>query len=106
MSLHPLIDLANDKEVRKAAGFRGVAAGLAGEALAEKYREEIANAPRRSDAGKRYLVAYNTRLAASRRANRDAEHLSIALLRHCADAGAGLALPDEAGTLDLIHSQV
>ncbi len=106
MSLHPLIDLANDKEVRKAAGFRGVAAGLGGEALAEKYREEFANAPRRSDAGKRHLVAYNTRLAASRRSSRDSEHLSIALLRHCADAGAGLALPDEAGTLDLIHSQV
>ncbi len=106
MSLHPLIDLANDKEVRKAAGFRGVAAELGGEALAEKYREELANAPRRSDAGKRHLVGYNTRLAASRRASRDAEHLSIALLRHCLETGAGLVLPEEGGTLDLIHSQV
>ncbi len=106
MSLHPLIDLANDKEVRKAAGFRGVAAELSGEALAEKYREELANAPRRSDAGKRHLVGYNTRLAASRQPSRDAEHLSIALLRHCLESGAGLALPEEGGTLDLIHSQV
>jgi hypothetical protein len=106
VSLHPLIDLSNEKEVRKAAGFRVFATGLVGEALAGKYSEELANAPRRSDAGKRHLVAYNTRLAASRNAARDAEHLSIALVRHCVETGAGLALPEDAGTLDLIHCQV
>ena len=56
MQLHPLIELSNDREVRQAKGFKEAAAGLTGEKLAGMYETEVANAPRRSEAGKKYLV--------------------------------------------------
>lgn len=106
MSLHPLVDLSVDKQVKKAAGFREAAAELTGEALGVRYQAELANAPRRHEAGKKYFVAYNSRLASERRPGRDNEHLSLALVEHCRRGGGGLALPDEAGSVDFVHAQV
>ena len=42
-----MIELANDREVRQSKGFREAAACLTGEALAEMYQQEVANAPKR-----------------------------------------------------------
>jgi len=81
VSLHPLVDLSVDKHVKKAAGFRAAATELSGETLAVHYRDELANAPRRHEAGKKYFVAYNSRLASGRRPGRDDEHLSAAATR-------------------------
>ncbi len=106
MSLHPLVDLSVDKQVKKAAGFRAAAAELSGEALAVHYQDELANAPRRHDAGKKYFVAYNSRLASGRRPGRDDEHLSLALVEYCRRSEAGLALPDDAGRVDFVHAQI
>ena len=96
---HPLIELAKDRDVRRAASFRGKAAQLGGEGLRAAFEEEKANAPRLHDAGRRYLVTRGGKPAAERRRNRDEEHLGAALVRHCREAGAGLVLPGDEGEL-------
>ena len=106
MSQHLLIDLANDRSVKQATGFKQAAAELQGEKLAELYKQEIANAPRRADAGKKYFVAFNSKLASSARLGRESEHASIALVAHCQSTGDGLRLPEDEGTLQLIHALV
>ena len=92
MGLHPLADLAADKEVRKAAGFRAAAAELTGESLSAAYQQEVANAPHRQEAGRKYFVAYNSRLAGARRTGRDSEHLALALAEYCRSHDAALTL--------------
>ena len=106
LSLHPLVDLSVDKEVKKAAGFRAVAAELSGEVLAVSYQQELAQAPRRHDVGKKYFVAYNSRLAAARRPGRDEEHASLALAECCRGSDAGLPLPDDGGRVEFLHAQI
>ena len=103
MQLHPLIELSNHREVRQAKGFKEAAAGLTGEELAGLYQTEVANAPRRAEAGKKFLV--NGKLPTARRPGKDEEHLSLALVNHCRDSGEGLALP-RLGNLDLLAAQV
>jgi hypothetical protein len=101
--LHPLIELSNDREVRQAKGFKDAAAALTGEQLAGLYETEVVNAPRRTEVGKKYLV--KGKLPTTRRADKDEEHLSLALLKHCRDSGKGLDLP-RFGALDLLAAQV
>jgi hypothetical protein len=103
VQLHPLIGLSNDREVRQAKGFKDAAAALSGEQLAGLFETEAANAPKRAEVGKKYLV--KVKLPTSRRPNKDEEHLSLALLRHCRDSAAGLDLPPF-GNLDLLAAQV
>ena len=67
MSQHPLIDLAHSREVKQASGFRQAASELTGETLQGLYQQELANAPRRGDAGKKYFVAWNSKLASERK---------------------------------------
>ena len=52
MPLHPLVDLANSRDVKQAKGFRQVAETLTGESLNVQYRTEVANAPKRAESGK------------------------------------------------------
>jgi hypothetical protein len=106
LSEHPLLDLAADPRVRRAADFRAVAAGLTGKELAEAYAQEMRVAPHRQESRRKHFVAYSRRLAAGRRPERDAEHLSLALLDHCRRAGRGLSLPDGRGSLDPVAAQV
>lgn len=103
MQLHPMIELANDREVRQARGFKDAAAALTGEKLASLYETELANAPKRHEAGKKYLV--KAKRSTSRRVNKDEEHLSLALLRYCRSTGQSLEVP-EFGPLDLLAAQV
>lgn len=106
MSLHPLIQLSNDPAVRQAAGFREAATGLTGEELAVLYQRELENAPRRQEAGKKYFVAPNSKLASERRRGRDDEHLAIALVGQCRASGEGIALPEDAGAVEFLHPLV
>lgn len=92
MSRHPLLKLANDREVKQAAEFREAAEGLTGEGLAVYYQQEVAHAPRRREAGLTYLVEYSKRLSGSRRKNRDEEHLAVALVDQARNSGP-LGLP-------------
>jgi len=100
---HPLIELSNQQEVRQAKGFKDVAAALSGGELAELYEGELANAPKRAAVGKKFLVRIKP--PSARRAHRDEEHLSLALLKYCRDSGAALDLP-RSGSLQLLAAQV
>jgi hypothetical protein len=104
VSTHPLVSLSADVEVRRAAGFRAVAAEMSGESLGVAFHREVEGAPRRHAAGRKYLTAYNSRLAAGRRPARDSEHLALALVEHCRRSGTGLALPEDAGNVDFVHA--
>lgn len=101
---HPLIERASQREVRQSRGFRAVAEKLSGEMLASEYREEQEGAPRRSQTGKKHLVAPQRKLVASRRPARDAEHACLALVAFAAEAGP-LPLP-ESGTFHPLHAGV
>jgi hypothetical protein len=89
---HPLIELATSREVRQSAGFGAVAADLTGEKLAALFQQEVAAAPRRHQADKKYFVAYNRKLAAERKPSRDSEHAALALANR-GRAGQGIPLP-------------
>ena len=103
MDLHPMIELSNDHQVRQAKGFKDAAAGLSGEELAGLYQTELTNAPKRAAAGKKFLV--KAKPPTARRANKDEEHLSLALLKYSRDSGEAVVLP-RVGNLDLLAAQV
>jgi hypothetical protein len=103
---HPLIELAADREVRQSAAFREAAARLTGETLRTAYEGEKANAPRLADAGKPYFVKRSGKPATERKKTRDLEHLGGGIMRWCEEKEKGLALPDDAGTLDLLDYHV
>ncbi len=79
MSLHPLIALSTDAQVKQAKGFREKAAELSGEGLEEFYQQEVANAPRRKEAGKRYLGVRTGRTPTGPQAGKDDRHLALAV---------------------------
>ena len=107
MERHPLIALANSRDVKQAKGFRGVAEGLTGESLDKLYKEEVANAPRRKEAGKKYFGSH-PKAPSGRRNSKDPEHLAMALQaegRVSEDGEGGIELPD-GGLLTLLDYQV
>ena len=79
MSQHPLIELANDREVRQSKGFREAAERLTGEGLAEMYQQEVANAPKRHDSGKKYLGVKTGRIPSGPQSGKDDRHLAMAI---------------------------
>ena len=107
---HPLIALANSRDVKQAKGFREAATALTGESLDKLYKEEVANAPRRKEAGKKYFGSH-PKAPTGRRNSKDPEHLAMALLgaskaTEAAEEGeAGLELPD-GGRLLLLDYQL
>jgi hypothetical protein len=98
-----MIELSNGREVRQAKGFKEAAASLTGEKLAGLYETEVANAPKRAEAGKKYRV--KAKPPTDRRPNKDEEHLSLALLQHCRNSSEPLTVP-HVGNLDLLAAQV
>lgn len=103
---HPLIQLASGREVRQATGFRAAAAEIDGPRLASAYEEEKANAPRLHAEGRRYFASRGGKPAAERRRNKDEEHVGQALVRYCAERGAGLSLPEDDFSLLPLDYQV
>jgi len=105
---HPLIELANDREVRQSKGFREAAARLTGEGLAEMYQQEVANAPKRYDADKKFLVGQKGTVPRGGKVSRPHEHLAIAVVNRFRSAGEGLDLPaaPAGDTLDSFAYQV
>jgi hypothetical protein len=93
VSQHPLIELANDREVRQSKGFREAAEQLTGEALAEMYQQEVANAPKRYDADKKFLLGQRGVAPRGGKSGKPHEHLSVALVNRYLSAGEGLDLP-------------
>ena len=79
MSLHPLIELSNDSDVKKAKGFKEKAAELTGERLEEMYQQEVGQAPDRASAGKKYLGVRTSRTPSGPQAGKDDRHFALAL---------------------------
>ena len=87
MSLHPLVDLVNDRDVKQAKGFRMAAERLDGASLEAAYQTEVANAPKRSAEGLEYLGVRVGRKAKGRQHGRDEKHLAEAIARDAQAAG-------------------
>ncbi|MBW2230105.1 MAG: hypothetical protein JRG92_13390 [Deltaproteobacteria bacterium] len=93
MSLHPLIELSNDAQVKQAKGFRAAAAELSGEKLEILYQGEAANAPRREEAGKKYLGVRTGRIPTGLQAGKDDRHLAMAVAAFTQATDAAIELP-------------
>jgi len=95
VSLHPLLDLANDREVKQAKGFRAVAADQTGEKLEALYKQEAESAPNRVEKGKKYLGVNTGRIPRAPQAGKDDRHASMALGGWAKAGGEPLELPTE-----------
>jgi hypothetical protein len=94
VSLHPLIALANDRDVKQAKGFRLAAEKLTGASLEADYQAEVENSPRRSTRDLTHLGVRSGRRARQRQNNRDEKHLAEAIARSAtADGAEALELP-------------
>lgn len=105
MSLHPLIELATDGQVRQAKGFRNVAAELTGEVLEVKYRQEVENAPKRHEADKKYLGVRTGRTPSGQQAGKDDRHLALAIQAWVEAAAGDVELPS-GEVLEIVDSLV
>ncbi len=93
MSLHPLIDLANDREVKQAKGFRAVASGLDGEKLDALYKGEVESAPNRGEADKKYLGVRTGRIPTAPQTGKGDRHAAMALGAWTGAGGGSIELP-------------
>lgn len=103
---HPLIQLASEREVRQATGFRTAAAELDAARLKAAYEGEKAAAPHLHAEGRNYFVNRSGRPASERRRKKDEEHVGQALVRHCGEQAQGLPLPDDDFSLLPLDYQV
>lgn len=81
VSLHPLIALVSDRDVKQAKGFRTAAESLTGASVEADYQIELANAPKRSAEGLAHLGVRVGRKAKGRQHGRDEKHLAEAIAR-------------------------
>ncbi len=95
MSLHPLLDLANDREVKQAKGFRAVATEQNGEKLEALYKQEVDGAPDRQAKGKKYLGVNTGRIPRAPQAGKDDRHAAMAVGGWAKAEGGAIALPGE-----------
>lgn len=93
MSLHPLLDLANDREVKQAKGFRAVAVEQNGEKLELLYKSEVESAPNREEKGKKYLGVSTGRIPSAPQAGKDDRHAAMALGSWLQAGGEALDMP-------------
>jgi len=81
VSLHPIIALVSDRDVKQAKGFRAAAERLTGASLEADYQTEVANTPKRSAEDLAHLGIRAGRKAKGRQHGRDEKHLSEAIAR-------------------------
>ena len=93
MSLHPLLDLANVREVKQAKGFRAVAVEQNGEKLEQLYKQEVEAAPNRQEKGKKYLGVSTGRIPRGPQAGKDDRHAAMAVGGWVKAGGEALELP-------------
>ncbi len=94
MSIHPLISLSADRQVKQAKGFREAAGELSGTSLEPLYKEESSNAPHRQDEGKKYLGVNTIRKPSARQKGKDDKHFCLAAGNTARDGGTTFTLPD------------
>jgi hypothetical protein len=102
LSLHPLIDLVNDRDVKQAKGFRVAAEKLTGASLETDYQRELESAPKRSAEGLEHLNVRVGRRAKQRQNNRDEKHLAEAIARAAHAEGAPLIELPSGETLTIV----
>jgi len=107
VSLHPILALVNDRDVKQAKGFRLAAEKLSGASLEADYQTEASSSPKRSAEGLTHLNIRVGRKAKQRQNNRDERHLCEAIARAAQAAreaeGTGLALEMPTGeTLTIV----
>ncbi|MAI77568.1 MAG: hypothetical protein CL917_01360 [Deltaproteobacteria bacterium] len=105
MSLHPLIELSVDREVKQAKGFKAVAAQQTGETLEALYQKELESAPKRSEQGKKYLDVRTGRIPKAPQSGKDDRHAAMALGAWANLAAETVSLPS-GETLQIIDSLV
>jgi len=93
VSLHPLIELSTNREVKQAKGFKQAAAELNGEKLEALYQQEVGNAPRRGDEDKKFLDVKTGRVPTGRQAGKDDRHLALAVAAWAKATGEGVEMP-------------
>ena len=93
MSLHPMLDLANDREVKQAKGFRAVAAEQNGEKLEALFKQEAESAPDRGQKGKKYLGVKTGRIPKAPQAGKDDRHAAMAVGEWMKAGGDPVELP-------------
>ena len=93
MSLHPLIELSADREVKQAKGFKTVAAQHTGETLERLYQGELESAPKRAEQGKKYLNVRTGRIPSGPQAGKDDRHAAMAIGTWSKLSGEALELP-------------
>lgn len=98
MSLHPIIALVNDRDVKQAKGFRLAAEKLTGASLEADYQAEVENAPKRSAADLSHLGVRIGRKAKSRQHGRDEKHLAEAIARSTQAQSAAPSSAEEGET--------
>lgn len=94
MSIHPLIALATEKQVKQAKGFKAAAAELNGAILEPMYKEEMAAAPKRHDQDKKYLGVKTVRTPSARQNGKDDKHFCLAASNVARNQGLEGRLPD------------
>lgn len=94
MSLHPLFELSTDAQVKQAKGFRATAAELTGESLEALYQQEVANAPNRGEAGKKYLGVRTGRTPTGPQAGKEDRHLALAVDAWVKAGGDAIEMPN------------
>jgi len=105
LSLHPLITLANDRDVKQAKGFRAAAEKLTGVSLETDYQTESANSPKRSAEDLKHLNVRVGRKAKQRQNNKDEKHLAEAIARAAnGEAPPALELPSGESLTIVDHS--
>lgn len=93
MSLHPLIALVSDRDVKQAKGFRAAAEKLTGASVEADYQTEVANSPKRSAESLAHLGIRSGRKAKGRQHGRDEKHLAEAIARAARDEGDDSLVP-------------
>jgi hypothetical protein len=106
VSLHPIIALVNDRDVKQAKGFRLAAEKLTGASLEADYQAEVQGAPRRSAEDLAYLNVRSGRRAKQRQNNRDERHLAEAIARSASAEGAPLLELPSGETLTIVDHSV
>jgi hypothetical protein len=94
VSIHPLITLATDRQVKQAKGFRAAAADLSGQSLEPLYKAEVAGAPKRHDQDKKYLGQKTIRTPSARQNGKDDKHFCLAAGNRARGDSLTAKLPD------------
>lgn len=94
MSIHPLIALATDRQIKQAKGFRGAATELNGASLEPLYKDEVAAAPKRHEQDKKYFGIKTIRTPSARQNGKDDKHFALAAGNYARSGGEAAKLPD------------